>query len=358
MNPRLLPSRTSASALIVVLWVIGLLSMLVSSFVFEAQVESKLTSYYRKRTQATYLAQSGIDIAEMLLARRETIRDDQEDPDVEGDRWFESAKQLRRGPVIGLKEVLGPGTVTVDIVPEPARRNINNLDLHQNRNVLEVERHLERIFEVGGIWEETGLWPTLIESFMDWIDKDDVPRPDGAETDDYYALQKPPYRAKNGPLDTVGELLLVRGFDRAILYGGTLAPPEGAGGEPVPVRGIEDLLTVYGSSGQVDVNAASMEVLMTLPDVDEIVAGAILEEREGLVDSEGRRKPHYFQSTQDLFTRIPDLPASARPYLTVGSGIFRITSTGEVGGVRRRLRCTAEYSRGGGLVILQWREEN
>mgnify|MGYP000473525683 CR=1 FL=1 len=78
---------------------------------------------------------------------------------------------------------------------------------------------------------------------MAWIDDDSEVRYDGAETDDYYATLDPPYVAKNGPLDTVGELLLIRGFSRAILYGGKLETGF-EGEEPVTVSGIADLETL------------------------------------------------------------------------------------------------------------------
>jgi type II secretory pathway component PulK len=39
------------SALIVVIWVVGLLAMFITSMAFDAQVESRLTSYYRKRAK-------------------------------------------------------------------------------------------------------------------------------------------------------------------------------------------------------------------------------------------------------------------------------------------------------------------
>lgn len=58
----------------------------------------------------------------------------------------------------------------------------------------------------------------LVDSLLDWIDEDDEPRELGAETE-YYASLDVPYRAKNAPLETVEELLLIKGFNGQILYG-------------------------------------------------------------------------------------------------------------------------------------------
>jgi len=98
---------------------------------------------------------------------------------------------------------------------------------------------------------------------------------------------------------------------------------------------------------------------MTLPDVDDVVAGAIKEERDGLVDGDGKQIADYFDSVGDLRARIPELPAGIEKYLTVGSEIFRITSVGEVGGVQRRVWCVAEFDKKNKILkILRWREED
>jgi general secretion pathway protein K len=230
------------------------------------------------------------------------------------------------------------------IVSERARRNVN---------LLTTEKDWEGVLKVGGIPED--MWPRLIDPVLDWMDQDNTPRPgDGAETDDYYAGLETPIRAKNGPLDTVGELLLVKGFSPAILYGGKL-DTSAAGSEPVEVVGIADLLTIYGGA-QVNVNAASARVLMTIPGVDELIAGAIEEERAGY---EG--KESFFKDDADLFARIPELSnPETRKYITTGiENYYRIISAGEVGGVRKEINCVVRFTGGNGaLSVLRWREES
>ena len=328
-----------------VLWAIGILSMLVTSLLFDAHVESRIALWRRNRAKAQQLSRSGMEIAELLLSRSEEIRRRQE---TEEDRWHEAARALAEGLAVRqLREPLGDGVITLDIVPEPARRNVNRL---------QTDEEWERILEAGGITEDLGLWPVLIDSFMDWTDRDDIPRMHGAETDDYYALLDPPYRAKNGPLDTVEELLLIRGFNRAIVFGGVLNP-EAREEERISVPGIHDLLTVYGD-GKVNVNAASRRVLMTLPGMDEFVAEAVLVERQGFTDERGEQIDTSFESLNDFFDRVPeaDRPTLER-HITTHSQIFRITAVGEAQGVSHRVWCIAQYS-GRQLTFLRWIEEN
>lgn len=79
----------------------------------------------------------------------------------------------------------------------------------------------------------------LVSALLDWRDEDSDLREDGAEND-YYNLLEPPYNVKNGPFNTVEELLLVKGFTAAVLYGedvnrnGILDPNEDDGEETFP----------------------------------------------------------------------------------------------------------------------------
>jgi DNA uptake protein ComE-like DNA-binding protein len=58
----------------------------------------------------------------------------------------------------------------------------------------------------------------LAQTLMDFLDADDTPNPEGAEQE-YYDLLPNPYAIRNGPLATVDELLLVRGFTPSLLDG-------------------------------------------------------------------------------------------------------------------------------------------
>ena len=269
----------TASALIVVLWVVCLLSIMVSSFAFDAQVEAKITSYYRKRTKAEWLARSGMEVATLLMIKSADLKAaqiDNKDKDKD-DRWYEPAKRLSEGLAIrGLTEELGEGTIELDIIPEPARRNVNLLDTEGWKGVLDV----------AGVPEE--MWDDLINAALYWVGKSPD---DKAGTEDYYAALDPPYHVRRGPVDTAGELLLVKGFTRTILYGGIIKteagrkdPLQGEKEDAIVVTGIDNMLTTYGGSNggsngiaTVNVNAASRRVLMTLPDTDEQVADAIVE---------------------------------------------------------------------------------
>jgi type II secretory pathway component PulK len=65
---------------------------------------------------------------------------------------------------------------------------------------------------------DSNMTADIADSIIDWIDSDDDPRPNGAESS-YYQGLSPPYRAKNGPLESVEELLYVKGVTPQFLFG-------------------------------------------------------------------------------------------------------------------------------------------
>jgi type II secretory pathway component PulK len=98
----------------------------------------------------------------------------------------------------------------------------------------------------------------IANSILDWIDPDDTPRANGAESD-YYGSLSPPYQAKNGPLDSIEELLLVKGVTAQLLFGndrnrnGILDPGEDDNSGQFD-RGWSAYLTVYSREPNVDIN--------------------------------------------------------------------------------------------------------
>jgi type II secretory pathway component PulK len=126
----------------------------------------------------------------------------------------------------------------------------------------------------------------LAASIVDWRDRDDDVTTGGAESG-YYLLLADPYYCKNGPFETVEELLLVKGADTTLLYGedtnrnGLLDANENDATDTDPPdnrdgrldRGVLDYLTVYSreenlsSTGEARINvndANSASALRTL----------------------------------------------------------------------------------------------
>jgi len=74
------------------------------------------------------------------------------------------------------------------------------------------EEQARRLFTAMGVTGDR--LDILTDSFLDWLDEDDSPRPSGAEADYYAPLDIHP---RNGMLRSVAETGLIRGFDPALV---------------------------------------------------------------------------------------------------------------------------------------------
>jgi hypothetical protein len=123
-----------------------------------------------------------------------------------------------------------------------------------------------------------GMTLPIADSILDWLDEDSDPRPNGSELE-YYSVLPTPYAPKNGPIDSVEELLLVRGITPALLFGidsnrnGVVDPAEQQGGivddTQTASLGWASFLTVHGyesnkkrdGTPKINVNQDDLEVL-------------------------------------------------------------------------------------------------
>jgi len=108
----------------------------------------------------------------------------------------------------------------------------------------------------------------LIDAIIDWIDENDDEKDHGAESGFYLSLS-PSYRARNAPLTSVEELLLIRGMTKELFYGNE------------EYSGISAFVTTAGRNGIVNINTGPQEVLMALhEDMSEERSGDLIEFRE------------------------------------------------------------------------------
>lgn len=128
------------------------------------------------------------------------------------------------------------------VIDEGGKLNINALiELDKTGQVLH-----DSLMKLPNMTED------VADAIVDWVDADDDPRASGAESSYYQSLSSP-YKAKNGPLNSLDELLLVKGVTPYLLYGGdTNRNGVQDEGESDGTRGWSDFLTVYGRELNVD----------------------------------------------------------------------------------------------------------
>jgi hypothetical protein len=93
----------------------------------------------------------------------------------------------------------------------------------------------------------------IADAIIDWEDDDDEHRVNGAESDYYMGLPTP-YPAKNKRLDSLEELLFVKGVTPELFNGGTDEHP----------IGLRDVFSIFNTNGEVNLRYATSEVKQVL----------------------------------------------------------------------------------------------
>ena len=316
--------------MILVLWVIMVLSLLISGFAFTMQVETQVASFSRKEQKAVLLARSGVEVARrQLLVHQKTP----------AEAGLVALNQVwATNKLLYVDHELGEGKFNVTVADEERKMPINLL----------TEGQLKRL--MNALQVDPAERDTIVDSILDWREPGDLHRLNGAKSD-YYQTLSPPYLAKNGPLDRVEELLLIQGVTRGLFEG---APAT----ETDPARtGLRDLLTT-SSSGKVNVNTASSLVLQVMFDLDEAHAEAILARRDGPDGVSGTDDDQPYRTVNDFIREAGGADPRAQQWgqwAAVDSTVFTVTSTGEVNGVRRSVTASLRLQ-GNNYLVSAWQE--
>ena len=269
-------------ALVMVLWVVAVLSVIVLEFCFAMRTEVNITNNYKEELQLYAMAEGGIQraVAELIYKHdagiqqmRKTLKPQEVPP--EKMEWVADGRPYLLPFEQGVCEVRvmsEAGKININIVSElMLRKMIRNLGLE------DTERDI------------------VVDSILDWRDSDDFYRVNGAENDYYQSLEEP-YFCKNGNLDSIEELLLVRGVTPDLFYG-KKGIKIGGEVEKSDRNGLKDIFSIYSAGEQVDINSATPVVLRFVLGIPTEVAQLIARVRE----EKG------FEHQQDLLQRVPEL---------------------------------------------------
>lgn len=209
--------RRDGVILIIVLVVLVLLSL--SAYTFSAlMVAERASSILSGReSQARALAESGVDYLRMYLV--------QDKATLLGLGGTYDNPAVFQGQVVTQDEEETGGRFTI---MAPAMQMDGTyfgfrygLEDESARVNLAVLQQIDEQLEGAGrdlLMALPGMTEDIADSILDWIDEDDEPREFGAELE-YYSTLSPPYGPKNGPLESIEELLLVRGVTPQLLFG-------------------------------------------------------------------------------------------------------------------------------------------
>ncbi len=290
--------------------------MIVLEFAFAMRTEVNIARHYREEVELYAYAEGGIQraIAELIYKHDPKIQQMRRTPKVTEEVPPDKKEWITDGRVYTLPYDLG--TCEIRVTGEAGKVNINMV----------TEATLRKIIGQFGLEGEAR--DVVTDSILDWIDPDDFVRINGAEND-YYRSLKEPYDCKNAKMDSIEELLLVRGVTPDLFYGKKVTKKDEGGGAGAEGQvggvgsegqtGLRDVFSIYSSGELVDINSASVPVLRVVLGIPAVLAQSIVKARE--------EKP--FLNQQDLVLRVPEMASlagqtpvayqSATPYYTVES---------------------------------------
>jgi general secretion pathway protein K len=346
--------RRRGAILIVVLWVVLLLSLMVSTFAFTMHIETRLTSYHDRELRAKALAMAGVEFEKALLAAKVnkagqvnsadgSVRQfSTTAADYYSEPWSNNPDLTDRAPTGNSED----GTFTVRVIDEQSKLNANVIAPEQWKTLLRLS----------GVDTETS--NMIVDSIGDWIDKDSSNKLNGAEDEYYMGLsseQGGPYHCKNASLDRIEELLLVRGMTPEIFYG-----HQGQSTTETAYTGLAQFLTTLPFT-KINVNTASSQVLQCLPGVTAQLAEQLIRYRQGDDGVDGTDDDKPLQDAGAVAnvwsgTMSRNEMRALATYLDVSSSFFTIYSTGAVGNVRRMVVATLFRNTDGSFQTVSWNE--
>jgi general secretion pathway protein K len=302
-------SRPRGFALIAVLLVLAMLGVLGAEFAYSMRLEATSVRAYKDTLTGAHLAEAAVEQAIREIAgdvMHAVLADD-------GNLTFYNRARLELKRLPRTNVPLGTGQFSYRITDEEARLNLN----------ASPPDRVERLLQALGL--DKSERDVINDSLQDWRDPNDEHRLNGAESEDYYLKLPLPYRAKNANLDSISELLQIKGVTPAI-YHGTPGKP-----------GLAAYVTVK-SPGQVNLNTASCVVLRALNTSDAECSAIEQSRREG------------------PYTSVPGQFAGRGLSLTTRT--YRVEADGIIDGqVRASLTAIVQRrteSSGDAVTVLEW----
>ncbi len=367
--------------LVTILLVIAVLFPLILAFNAKVQLNLTQADNFRNSVQALRLSRSGVEGAKGIL------KADDPNYDAKTDKWAAAFPSL----------ALGDGILTVVVVDEDGKIPINNLVVAVKPSQtaagtnaaggaasaantaapaaggaipsgttpaaggttpagtaapgagktggagteIAVTYQVDKDFDtrLRSLISQLGGKPEIVDALIDWLDPDnDTTGTEGAE-DDYYKQRG--YRCKNGPLDSLDELLLVKGFDKELLND----------------KNLRSYLTIAPTDGKVNLNTAAIQVLYAVLGTKTSTLAQPLGQSD-IQDFVRYRDGHDLKDVKDMASAVKigqDQAGAVAPLVKVNSAYFTVKSKYTIGNVVKNVEALLKRD-GTTVTTISWRE--
>ncbi len=243
-------SRQSGAVIIIVLWTAVLLTVLVTAMASKVRLSARTVQHNQDLSQNWAELMGVVSHAEMELMLERMprpvgeVQEETEDGEIRIDAYRFNGQPLTLNYPVSENYM-------VRVYDHAGKINLNRIP-RRNMQLL-IEKRL------GGEDADPEEVQDLLSAWTDWTDLNDLPGLNGAE-EEYYQSLEVPFSPRNNPeLDSVDEILHIRGF--AELFEGV---------------NLDAAFTVYGNTRTVNLNLATREALQLLPGLDEEMIENIL----------------------------------------------------------------------------------
>lgn len=256
--------KQRGSVIIVTLWTITVMTILVAVIASQNRLSAQAAYFHQEDIETWAKIMSAMNQAEM-----DVILEQMNPPVTEGELSSESEGGFAAALNAQLVEnshyrfngeelelnYPQPEDIGVRIYSHAGKINLKQLSRPKLRALIEKKMG-------GPIDANQQQIDLMMEAWNDWIDLNDLATVVGAEKD-YYGALDPPYVPRDGPLETVEELLLIRGF--AEVFGDV---------------DLDAAFTMYGEEDWINLNIATVEAMQLLPGLDDDLIEEIVAYRE------------------------------------------------------------------------------
>jgi general secretion pathway protein K len=292
----------SGMALVLTLLIVTLVAVVVLELNYLMRVEVHASTNFRDGIRSYYLAKSGITVVKELLSRNV--------------QEFEELKNT----------LLAGGTHTISIG--------------------EAQAVSPWIQITQDLFQRLGVDPTLVGGIIDWVDLDDVPTGAGGAESNYYRGLEKPYMARNGAMETVAELRLIRGFtDEALMKLG--ARRVGGVVDPATNLYLTALPLPQGGGWRINLNTAPPALLASLTREVGQFADAIVQQRA----------QHRIEKIADL-QQLGISGEALQDFERLGtltSQYYAVEARGSVGDMAKQITSLIQIGGDQANQILSWR---
>jgi general secretion pathway protein K len=248
------PQRQKGAVIIIVLWTAVLLTVLVTAMASKVRLSAN-TAFHNQQAVAQWTAvTAAVNKAYMELMLETMPRPLGEVLPTDEDGEILLPEYRFNGRPLELAYAADEDIV-VRIYDHGGKINLNRIPRLNMQTLIEKR--------LGGEDADPEQVQDLLAAWTDWTDLNDILSLNGAEAD-YYQSLDPPYLPRNNPeLETVEEILQIRGFDE--LFEGV---------------NLEAAFTIYGNDRSVNLNLASREAMQLLPGLDDELIERVIAYRE------------------------------------------------------------------------------